>query len=30
MDVAGWTISIIDILIAAAIAINVSRKHRSR
>jgi hypothetical protein len=30
MNAAGWTISIIAILIVAAIALNVSRKSRGR
>jgi hypothetical protein len=30
MNAAGWTISIIAILIVAAIALNVSRKSRRR
>jgi hypothetical protein len=30
MNAAGWTISVIAILIVAAIALNVSRKSRRR
>jgi hypothetical protein len=30
MDLAGWTIGIIAILIVAAIALNISRKNRRR